>query len=65
MFEDKILLSIKRSYSKDEKFAFILDQLGKAQVENEKLRAYTEELEDKIKNLHAKVREYKKNTTLI
>lgn len=43
-FEENILLKIKRDFSKDEKFAFILDQLSKAQLENGILKSEISEL---------------------
>ena len=49
MFEDHILLKIKREYSKDESFALVLKKLSEAQIENGILKSELSELKDKMK----------------
>ena len=49
MFNDTILLKIKRQYSKDESFALVLKKLSEVQLENGKLKSELSELQDKIK----------------
>lgn len=59
MYTDNILLNIKREFSKDEKFAFVLEQLSKAQIEVGILKSENAELEDKVKNINLSKREKK------
>lgn len=49
MFDDTILLKIKRQYSKDESFALVLKKLSEVQLENGKLKSELSELQDEIK----------------
>lgn len=55
MFEDQILLKIKRKYSKDESFALVLKKLSEAQIENGILKSELSELKEevtKMRNSH-------------
>ena len=47
-FEDNILLSIKRKYTRDEEFAFLLGKLKEVQQENGILKSEIAELEYKL-----------------
>lgn len=53
-FENKILLSIKRAYSKDEKFQFVLAKLKEAEIEKGMLKSELSEKEAEIKLLNKK-----------
>lgn len=41
MFEDQILLKIKREYSKDESFALVLKKLSEALIEKRDPKIFT------------------------
>jgi len=57
MFEDNVILKLKRDYSKDEGMAFLNAELAKTRFELGECKSYIAELEDTIKSLkrHPKV----------
>lgn len=57
MFEDSVILRLRRAYSKDEAFAFMDAELKKTRFELGECKSHIAELEDTIKELkrHPKV----------
>ena len=55
MFEDTVLLSLRRQYSKDEAVAVISDALKKAQMENGMLKSEISELTDQVNLLKEQI----------
>ena len=59
-FEDRLLMKLKRKYTRDEEVGLLVQKLKRVEVENGELRSRIAELEYQLKGLKNKMERYGK-----